>query len=233
MEFHISRKARDFYGFDELFFTVSGNVIFPNFRAVRLFVQRMNEKRDLVSFPEQTIKPGQMNAMGLIDEILHYIIGLYADNKNPRAMKQALDWLYEKFGRSRLDETLQKFLVEFPAVAVYRGEIPPEIYLEGETEGVDNRQIVLEEMLMLWIANRNPSFSPFTELFDDSTLQKETLYLRIIEELPVFFNSQPPFGPDHQNLIDMLRSPAIAVPHSLSGQLEYIRERWGFLLGRH
>jgi hypothetical protein len=32
-------------------------------------------------------------------------------------------------------------------------------------------------------------------------------------------------------LIDLLRSPAIAVPHSLSGQLEYIRQHWGFLLG--
>ncbi|MDP2972727.1 MAG: alpha-amylase, partial [Deltaproteobacteria bacterium] len=233
MEFHISRKARDFYGFDESFFTVSGNVIFPNFRAVRLFVQKMNEKKDLVSFPDKTIKPGQMFAMGLIDEILHYIIGLYADEKNPQVMKQALDWLDEKFGRFRVDETLQKFLVEFPAVAVYRGEIAPEIYLEGETKGVDNRQIVLEEMLMLWMANRNPAFSPFTELFDDSALQKETLYLRIMEELPVFFNSQSPFGPDQQNLIDMLLSPAVAVPHSLSGQLEYIRERWGFLLGRY
>ena len=233
MEFHISRKARDLYQFDESLFTLSGNVIFPNFRAVRLFVQRMNEKRDLVSFPEQAIKPGQMNAMGVIDEILHYIIGLYGDEKNPQVMKQALDWLYLKFGRFRVDETLQKFLAEFPAVTVYRGEISPEIYLEGETEGVPNRQIVLEEMLMLWMANRNPAFSPFIELFDDSTLEKETLYLRIMEQLSVFFHSQPSFGPDQQNLIDMLRSPAIAVPHSLSGQLEYIRERWGFLLGRY
>ena len=43
----------------------------------------------------------------------------------------------------------------------------------------------------------------------------------------------PYFGPDDENLIDMLRSPAVAVPHSLSGQLEYIRERWGHLLGHH
>ncbi|MBM4278993.1 MAG: alpha-amylase, partial [Deltaproteobacteria bacterium] len=233
MEFHISRKVRDLYGFVESFFTVSGNVTFPNFRAVRLFVQRMNEKRDLVNFPEQAIKPGQMNAMGLIDEILHYIIGLYGDEKNPLVMKQALDWLYEKFGEIRVDETLRKFSDEFPTVAVYRGEISPEIYLEGEAEGVPNRQIILEEMLMLWMANRNSAFSPFIELFDDTTLGKETSYGQIIEQLHTFFNSQPPFGPDDQNLIDMLRSPAIAVPHSLSGQLEYIRERWGFLLGGH
>lgn len=31
----------------------------------------------------------------------------------------------------------------------------------------------------------------------------------------------------------MLRSPAIAVPHSLSGQLEYIRQKWASLLGNY
>ena len=51
-----------------------------------------------------------------------------------------------------------------------------------------------------------------------------------------FFETQPTFGPDDQNLVDMLRSPAIAVPHSLPGQLEYIREhwgRWGLLLRKY
>jgi glycosidase len=193
----------------------------------------MNEKRDLVKFPEQAIQAGQMNAMGLIDEILHYIIGLYRDEKNPQAMKQALGWLYEKLGKVRVDETLLTFSHQFPPLALYRGEIELESYLEAETEGIPNRQIILEEMLMLWLANKNPAFSPFIELFSHLTLEKETFYGQIIEQLYAFFMTQPFFGPDHQHLIDMLRSPAIAVPHSLSGQLEYIRERWGSLLGRY
>src|SRR3989304_3694281 len=45
MEFHISRKARDLYQFDESLFSISGNVIFPNFHAARLFAQKINEKR--------------------------------------------------------------------------------------------------------------------------------------------------------------------------------------------
>ncbi|MEI7983736.1 MAG: alpha-amylase family glycosyl hydrolase, partial [Bacteroidota bacterium] len=55
-------------------------------------------------------------------------------------------------------------------------------------------------------------------------------YLKIISGLKDFFGSFPSFGPDNQNLIDMLRSPAIASPHSLSGQIEYIMKRWGVLL---
>ena len=29
------------------------------------------------------------------------------------------------------------------------------------------REVVLEEILLLWLANRNPAFEPFRELFDD------------------------------------------------------------------
>jgi glycosidase len=231
MEFHISKKARDLYQFDESLFSLTGNVIFLNFHAARLFVAKINEKRDLITFPDQAVKAGHINAMGLIDEILHYVVGLYRGEKNARVVQQALDLLYEKLGKQKVDEALQKFADEFPVVAVYRREVEGDTYLEGETAGVPHRLIVLEEMLMLWLANMNPAFSPFIELFDDIELEKDTSYLQIIEALHPFFDDQPFFGPDHQNLVDMLRSPALAAPHSLSGQLAYIRDKWGYLLG--
>ena len=231
MEFHVSRKARDFYQFDESLFSLTGNVIFLNFHAARLFVAKINEKRDLITFPDQAVKAGHINAMGLIDEILHYVVGLYRGENNAQVVQQALGWLYEKLGKQKVDEALQKFADEFPVVAVYRREVERDTYLEGETAGVPHRLIVLEEMLMLWLANMNPAFSPFIELFDDITLEKDTSYLQIIEALHPFFDDQPLFGPDHQNLVDMLRSPALAAPHSLSGQLAYIRDKWGYLLG--
>jgi glycosidase len=233
MEFHISRKARDLYHFDEALFTLSGNAILPNFHATRLFALKMNEKRDLANFPEQAIRAGQINAMGLIDEILHYVSGLYRHEKNPQVMMQALNWLYEKLGKQAVDDALRQFADEFPTVALYRREIELEAYLEGETEGVPHRQIVLEEMLMLWLANSNPAFTSFAELFDDSSLEEKTSYFKMMEILHTFFSTQPVFGPEYQNLIDMLRKPSIAAPHSLTGQLEYIREKWGFMLGKY
>ncbi len=233
MEFHVSREARDLYQFDQALFSLSGNVILANFHGARLFAKKMNEKRDLVRFPEQSVKAGQINAMGLIDEILHYVVGLYREQKTPQVMEQAMDWLVERFGQEAVDETLRRFADEFPPLAVYRREIGLEAYLEGETAGVPHRQIVLEEMMMLWLANKNLAFSPFLELFDDTALEKETAYRQIIAALGDFFETQPTFGPKDQHLVDMLRDPAIEVPHSLSGQLEYIREKWGALLGRY
>ncbi|MBI5030683.1 MAG: alpha-amylase [Chloroflexi bacterium] len=232
-EFHVSRLARDRYEFDEVLFALSGNVIFANFHAARVFAQKMNSKRDLVNFPEQAVQAGRLNAMGLIDELLHYIVAQYRQQVNPQALNNALASLNNAIGKDAVDATLKKFAEEFPSVAVYRHDIDPAKFLEGTTDGVPHREIVLEEMLMLWLANVNPAFSPFGELFDDSTLAKETPYKSLITNLYSFFDTQPRFGPDNQNLIDVLRAPAIASPHSLEGQLEFMRTRWMTLIGKY
>jgi hypothetical protein len=232
-EFHISRKSRDRYQFDQTLFATNGNVIFANFRASLVFSQRMNDKRDLVRFPEQTVKAGQINAMGLIDEILHYILAQYRDQKNPDSMAKALVWVDDRLGKDAVDKALHKFADAFPSIRVYRREITAAEYLTGETDGTPNRQILLEEMLLLWLENANPAFAPHLELFDDTELKEQTSYATVLTELHAFFETQPPFGPDNQNQVDMLRSPSTAVPHSLSGQLEYMLTRWGPLLGQY
>ncbi|MBN1895256.1 alpha-amylase [bacterium] len=232
-EFHISRKARDRYAFEDALFASSGNVILADFHAARRFAHQMNNQRDLLRFPEQTVRAGQINAMGLIDEILHVVVHLYREQVNPSIMIEALAQLDEALGREKVDDALRRFTDAFPTVAVYRNRDSAESWLAGETGGFPNRAIALEEMLLLWLANMNPAFSPFLELFDHSDLAGETVYTAILKTLKSFFDARPFFGPDHQNLIDMLRSPAVVIPHSLPGQLEYIRTRWGFLLGKY
>src|SRR5215467_635654 len=110
MEFHISGKARDRYQFKETLFSLTGNVVFANFHGARVFAQKMNDKRDLVHFPEQTVRAGQINAMGLIDEILHYVVGVYREEKIRDAMAQALAWLQKRLGPEAVNATLRRFV---------------------------------------------------------------------------------------------------------------------------
>ncbi len=232
-EFHISRQSRDRYQFSETLFSMSGNVIFADFHAARTFAQKMNEQRDLIRYPEQAVKAGQINAMGLIDEMLHYMARQYRLQVNPQALDKALVWLDAKLGKEKVDNALRRFTDEFPPLAVYIEESTIDEYLWGRTDGLLNRQIALEELLMLWLANVNPAFTPYHELFDDSDLEKHTIYPQIIDQLQDFFVTQPAFGPENQTLIQLLRAPALASPHSLTAQLEYIRERWGTFLGEY
>ena len=106
----------------------------------------------------------------------------------------------------------------------------PEAYLNGVTDGIPNRELALQELLQLWLENANPAFQTFEELFDDAALAG-TPYPDVIAGLVAFFATQPAFGPDSQTLVEMLRSPALAVPDSIAGQLRFVRERWTALLG--
>ncbi|MBN1696790.1 MAG: alpha-amylase [Spirochaetales bacterium] len=192
----------------------------------------MNEKKDLLNHPEDAVSAGQLNAMGLIDEILHYIIYLYRKEKNPEIIGKAMDFLEKKIGKKKLEKTLHGFTQEFPPVKIYKGETGLNEYIIGETAGISHTHQILEEMINLWVANNNPAFMPYAELFDDTKLRQHTAYKKIMELLHDFFDNEEPFGPDKQNLIDMIRSPAIASPNSLKGQIMYIIDKWGMLIGK-
>ena len=230
-EFHISRHARDLYEFEESLFTLHGNVILADFHASRVFAQKMNSRRDLLRYPETAVKAGQINAMGLIDEILHFVIQRFEAELSPNAVERALSFVEKRIGKKDLERTLHDFTDHFPPVEVYRKGSDPKAWLKGASADKQHRLLALEELLLLWLANQNPAFCPYLELFDDEALEKRTAYLPAIRALGEFFQEEPVFGPDQQDLITMLRSPAVAHPHSLTDQLEYIRRRWATLLG--
>src|SRR4051812_13224929 len=194
-EFHVARAARQRYAFDEALFGLTGNVVFADFAAARRFAQQMNAQRDVANDPGAAVRAGDLNAMGLVDEIMHFVVALYRRERNPDAMTGALQALEMRLSPEVLDQTLESFVDEFPNVATYRGEIPARKYLDGTTDGVSNREIALEELLMLWLANGNPAFAPYGELFDDRNLEEGSAYLALTRGLESYFRTQPPFGP--------------------------------------
>jgi len=230
-EFHVAREARDRYGLDDRFFSLSGNVVFANLAASREFAHRMNLVRDAEHHPQLTVNPGALNAMGLIDEALHVLVAQYRELRDPKVMTDALAWFEARLGRESLDRTLLSFSDRFPTVAVYRGQLSAQAWLARSTAGTPHRAIALEELLMLWLANSNRAFRSFRELFDDDKLAETTAYRSLTAALRDYFETRPRFGPDNQNLVDMLRAPALASPDDLAGQLAFIQEKWKDLLG--
>lgn len=224
-EFHVSRNAREKYHFDEQLFALNGNVVLADYAAARRFALSMTNVRG------QVVPASDINAMGLIDEILHILIRQY-DMQNPGVMKKAL----VAVGLDA-DTTLLKFTDDFPPVPVYRRELDARQYLDLETAGRSNRAAALEEMLILHITNQNPAVQSYKELFDEEPLRRSSNYEQTVQVLKDFFRAQPGFGTpetrsEHQeSLIDVLLSPARIAPHSLSAQLEFLLNRWGGILG--
>jgi glycosidase len=229
-EFHVRADVRDKYGIDDAIFSITGNVVFANFHAAHVVAQKLNAGRDLQQHPELAVKASQLNAMGLIDEIYHFILRLYEETTNPRVFERATAHLTRRFGVEKLNRLIAEFTRQFPPVDVHRGRITLEEYLAGSTAGKSHREIVIEEIILLYFANFNTAFRPFAELFDDSILQAETIYADAIESLDAFFRMEPPFGPDNQFVFDLLRAPILANPDDLEAQLEFIRTKWGLIL---
>ena len=252
MEIQISRKARTHYRIEPKSFSSKGTAFFETMQGARELAELINRRRDLARHPERVVTAGQVHAMGLIEEILRYIVGLYHESKNPQATGKSEVWLRGSLGREKLDGALTGLVDEFPPPGVGSGPGPASAWLDGsaDTEAVPgagapdafpagllaaptpNRHIALEELLMLRVANANPAYAPFRDLHDEVGLVSRTAYAEVCGGLRTFFDTQPPFGPDDQNLVDMLRAPAVASPDSLFGQLEFIWKKWGYLLAK-
>ena len=230
-ELHLREDARRRYSLDRALFALSGNVIFADLHAARSLAADMNRNRDLAAHPAQAVRAGDINAMGLIDEIMHYVVHLYREEYGRGQFGAAMQAVAEEVGEGELRACLRRFGELFPPTPVYSGEQTLDEYLDARVDGRPGREILFEELLMLGLENGNPAFSPFDELFDDAELARETAYGTVLASLTRHFDRQPVFGPDSEPLVRMLRRPAELFPHSLERQLAYIRDRWGVLLG--
>ncbi|MCQ2613053.1 MAG: alpha-amylase family glycosyl hydrolase [Treponemataceae bacterium] len=231
MEFHINRRIRDLCGFDKALFSYDGNVIFRDFKAVRVFAQKVNNAMKNLLPSDQLLKAGQINAMGLIDEIFHHVCAEFRKQQNPEAFEELLSYLEADLGKDSVNALISEFSAEFPPVAVYAGQISQEEYLASSTDGISNRVATLEEMVLLHLASENPAMAQFSMLFGDDVLAENPDYAASWAKIQEFFKKQPLFGPNYTDLISMLREPALFSPNSLRGQLDYIRQHWVSVLG--
>ncbi len=207
---HLSRHARDQYGLESL--------TFHSLQQARGLAVQMN------------VSAADLYALGLIDEVLRLLLRQY-ELQRPGLMAGALDWLDKGLDPQSVFKAQVKFTEDFPPAPVFRAEMTSYEYIESVSGDTPRRQISLEELMLLYIHNVNAAAGSLSELFDDAGLQKTTVYPAIIENLHAFFSNQASAGTGGEDLIQLLRAPALASPHSLSGQLEYILNRWGAVLG--
>jgi len=231
-EFHVSAAIRRACGLDEALFQSTGNVVFANLAACQRFALAYNAQVDGRNHPERYLKVGQLNAMGLIDEIFHYVCRLYRLSRGRDYFDRAAAEIESAVGREGIDALLEAFVSEFPPLAVWKGTSSARDWLASTADdGTPNRAIAIEELSLLRLANENPALEAFSPIFSDSALATNPAYLEAWDALRSWSARNPPFGPEGRDLISMLKSPIEYSPFDLKGQLEYIRTRWGDLLG--
>ena len=225
-EFHIARSVRVKYDVEDELFSISGNVILADFKSVRLFVKKLNSKRET----KEKVTSGQVNAAGLMDEIYHYLFRLYETQVNPGVFTKAVNHLNQTVGEENTRKVLFEFVSLFPSTEVFKGHVSTFDYLNSFTEDRSNIQITIEELILLHIANFNPANKKLIELFDQNYFSEKELYKRVMVELDLFFQSEKKFGPDNQDIFSLFKTPILTNPDNIEAQLDFIREKYGILL---
>ncbi|HEU0236835.1 MAG TPA: alpha-amylase family glycosyl hydrolase [Candidatus Limnocylindrales bacterium] len=222
-----ARPARERYDPDLSLHRPDGSVPMGEGRIARALAARMNRARAGDLAPGSPgVGAGELYALGVIHEVFHYLVERYEDEARPEAVAAALAAVRTARGARRADGLRRAFLDDFPDRLVGA----PEAAGEAQ-EPAERPEATLEELILTRIANENPAAAPLRDLFDDRPLAERADYEAAIATLDAFFAAQPGFGPDGETLLDMLRAPARHSPTSLAGQLRYIRERWGSMLG--
>ncbi|MDL1942366.1 alpha-amylase [Chloroflexi bacterium CFX2] len=226
-----SRASRLKYNFSQDFFRPDGHVVFADFASARAFAAQMAALRS------DPVAVSDIYALSLLDEAYHILLKHYY-SRYTGVMGRAMGILQSSLG-SKYDLTLTKFTDEFPPMPVFRGEVTAGVYLSTQIPNFGDfgrgvRAAAIEEILLISNANRNPAASRYRELFDESVLQGSS-YKEFIGRLLEFFAQQPGLGDGKagqgETLTELLEGPIKVSPDSLEGQLKFILEKWGYLLG--
>ena len=229
-DFHISKSTRIKYKFDDSFYSLIGKLIIANSHAARYISDKINEVRKSEGAYDQLTTAGELNALGILHEVYHYLINSYIQEENPGVIKRSIDFLKSALNEEKLNKVLLKFVEEFPPLDVYRGKIKTEDYLNGKTGNKLNKELILEELIILHFENTNPAAARLNELFSDKTLKENTPYNEVIKRTEEFFDKEKPTGFGGLHLFSMLRKPITSNPYNLEEQLLFIKNEWGLVL---
>jgi len=226
-----SRASRLKYNFSQDFFRPDGHVIFQDLTSARAFAAQMSARR------ADPVAASDLYVMSLLDEAYHILFKQYY-SRYTGVMGRAMGMLQSSLG-SRYDLTLTKFTEQFPPMSVFRGEVTAGVYLSTQVPNFGDfgrgvRAAAIEEILLVNNANKNPAIRRYRDLFDESVMEGSA-YTESVSRLLEFFSQQPGLGDGRagmgETLTDLLLGPINASPDSLEGQLQFILEKWGYLLG--
>ena len=228
--FHVSAKSRNRYSFSRSIFSSSGNVIFADLTNAKQFAHNMNSVLKEEN-SDRYVRSGDIYAMGLIDEIFHYVFFVYRTTVDVQFLEKAFESAEKKIGEKKLLKTLEIFTEKFPPPDVFNEKISVSEYLSDRK----TQLVEFEEMIFLKLSNENKAFKEFKELFDDTGLAKSSDYMSIFStaEKSIERGSKIQVGRESFSVLELLRAPMKASPDSISGQLRFIRENWGLELIRN
>jgi len=191
--------------------TKTGKTIIRNFGEAEYISSRLVEYQ----YPYDGLSSSLIYSLSLIDEILNYIIDSYLYDQEGSVTEKCFEHLRDKIG----EKTYSDFIKEYS-----------ETFIPGKAIVLQNRDL-LKDIITLGISYNNNAYIPLRNFFFSPVKKQNKLIFLILDEIESFFKKVPGFGPEQINLIKFLKLPSENSPDSIMGQLVYIIDNWGDVLG--
>lgn len=200
-------------------YQLSSNVRYTDIAEARTLLHTIQSSS--VKEGSQALYPSELVAIGVLGMIYLQVLLLYDQQVDPPLFQSLDRHLIQSFGKAPLSQLLASLIDHYP---------PPHV-----PDPIDekSRIALYKTSVLIAIANENPAFQPYQELFLDNDILSHELFLRMQEEMEIFFTTHKPspsFIAGSDSLLSFLRSPFQAHPRSIFEQLLFIKHRWEGLL---
>ena len=229
---HLSKRAAETFQVGSVLARVrasgGGHVV----DAVQELAYAINTRRLAEAPGRPQVRPGHLLTAGLIQDLFRHLVDMYCFDECPGSMSAGLAVVSASRGLEMVARPMQVFLELYPPHK--ENQLEEYTAAVGASASMDSQAhyVLSRELILLELATDNPAMEPLRELFDDTDLSQRAPYRAMVGNLEKHFEHQPPFIRIGKPLFTCLRAPILASPHSLEGQLRYIREHWaGFLTG--
>lgn len=229
-DLHVSLSSRKKYQIEQSLFSLKGDLIIADFNQARILAQKINDVRKSEGITDNFVTAGQINALGLLHEIFHFIIRHYEVKENPGVFERNIKYIKKILGNAKLNSTLKSFIEQFPPLDVFKGKVTTDQYLQGSTGVKPNTEIIIEEIILLHLENINKAFINLKELYNDEDLIAKTHYKEIIGLIEKHLETEKTLSFENLPLLASLRKPILLDPHNIEAQLSYIRNNWGGII---
>jgi glycosidase len=169
-------------------------------------------------------------ALRTINQVLRFLANKYFSQDNPGCLQRCRQWAGQKLGTGAVKALYRSFVELFPPLEVQLARRTARDFLENTQGSFDGHDLATLEMLLLFLNTSNPAAAGAVHLFDDEELRRQASFVPFITGLEDYLEHFEPAGDEGGSLLHLLRSPMLASPNSLTGQIEFIRKNWSHLL---
>ena len=198
----------------------------PQIMQIRRLVDRLNR---LPERKDKPLSPGALHLYGLLYSIFRYIVLRYEDAQ-PNLWEATLTHAGYQWTGTVVHAVARDFMAFFPSHEIAAGQETAEGFVAGDDVNGRRKKTILAEMLLVRLAEQNPALDPFRELVSDQPLMDMHHYHTFVEATGKELEQAPRLAPFGMSLLELLLAPIKAAPHSLLGQMQYIREKWRVFL---